>query len=296
LEKERPDLVGIATSPGPHAALSVQALEAGAWVLCEKPLCASLRELDRIQEAEQRTGNRCASVFQFRFGTGGQHAKRLIEAEELGRLLVGECMTTWYRGPGYYDRPWRGKWATELGGPTMGHGIHAMDMFLWLMGPWREVRATLGTLDRDIEVEDVSAATVVFETGAIATVLNSVLSPRQETYTRIDGQHGTIEACHLYAYQNHPWRFTGAPHVEEERVAKWRQIPEAVTGNHTAQWGHFLDDHEANRIPLTSGDEARRTLEFLTAIYKSAREDVTVRAGTIGEGDPYYDAIHGGAG
>src|SRR5205823_3514473 len=155
-----PEIVHICTPPGTHTPLVLQCLNAGAWVFCEKPLCASLAELDRIEQAEQRTGRYVASVFQNRYGAGATHLKGLIERGELGRPLVAICHTTWYRPPSYYDVPWRGKWETELGGTTMGHGIHEIDLTLTLLGRWREVRATMGTLDRQIEVEDVSMAIV----------------------------------------------------------------------------------------------------------------------------------------
>ena len=48
----------------------------------------------------------------------------------------------------------------------------------------------IGTLDRDIEVEDVSMAMVRFANGAMANITNSVLSPREETYLRFDFQTG----------------------------------------------------------------------------------------------------------
>ena len=48
------------------------------------------------------------------------------------------------------------------------------------------------------------------------------------------------------------------------------------------------------RRPLTSGHEARRTVELLTAIYKSAFTGEIIHAGTIKPGDPFYNAVHGG--
>jgi predicted dehydrogenase len=69
LAEIRPDLVIIATPPATHAAMSIAAMEAGAWVLCEKPLCASLAEFDRIAAAENRTGRYTACVFQMRFAS-----------------------------------------------------------------------------------------------------------------------------------------------------------------------------------------------------------------------------------
>ena len=218
LQQEQPRLVHIATPPGTHCDLIVQSLAAGAWVLCEKPLCASLAEMDRIEEAEQRTGNYCASVFQWRFGSGGRHLKGLIERGALGKPLVVNSLTTWYRGPAYYAVPWRGKWATELGGTVMGHGIHTIDFILWLMGEWSEVRAMIGTLDRPIEVEDVAMASVRFASGAMANITVSALSPREESYLRFDFQKGTVELTHLYSYKNEDWRFStvkDAPYADE---------------------------------------------------------------------------------
>ena len=64
-----PDVVLIAAPQSFHAAMTIAALEAGAWVLCEKPFCASLAELDQIEAAERRTGKFAACVFQQRIGS-----------------------------------------------------------------------------------------------------------------------------------------------------------------------------------------------------------------------------------
>jgi len=312
LSVEKPDLVHVSTPPDVHAEISMKAMRAGAMVLCEKPLCASLEELDAIQRTEAETGRYCASIFQWRYGSGMQHVKRQIEAGTLGRPLVAVCNTLWYRDHAYYAVPWRGKWSTELGGPTMGHGIHIMDAFLWLMGPWTEVTAKVGTLDRDIEVEDVSMAIVRFESGAMATVVNSILSPRQETYLRLDFQKGTIEATGLYSVSNDDWKWTAAPSVIDlgaagsrkaaenqddgaAREDEWSMIGPDIPGSHTEQIRAIYNDLDSGTRPLTSGDQSRQTISFLTAIYKSAFTNRTVFAGEIGTDDPFYRSLHGGA-
>ena len=296
LRDARPDIVHICTPPGLHCQLSVQCLEGGAWVLCEKPLCASLREFDRITEAEEQTGNFCSSVFQWRFGSAGQHFKSLIEKEALGHPLVGLCNTLWFRSHEYYEVPWRGKWDTELGGPTMGHGIHAMDLFLWLLGDWKEVQAMADTLDRKIEVEDVSLALVKFQSGAVGSITNSILSPRQETYLRFDFQQATVELSHLYAYNNANWRFSApedAPDEEKQRIAGLSEAGANVTSNHRAQAAALLDSFEKGERPLISGGEARRTIEFLSALYKAAATGQKIKAGSLQPGDPFYEHVGG---
>jgi predicted dehydrogenase len=294
LQTVRPDIVLVATPPAQHAPMSIAAMEAGAWVLCEKPLCGSLAELDLIEAAEKRTGCYTACIFQMRFGSTTGHLKRLVENGHLGRPLVGVCNTLWYRDAAYYAVPWRGRWDTELGGPTMGLGIHAMDHFLHLMGDWTEVRAMAKTLDRAIEVEDVSMALVAFANGAVGSIVNSALSPRQETYIRLDYQRATVELTHLYSYTRDNWKLTPVPPAQDDGLLQaWLSFPPDVGSTHGAQLNALVSDMDARRRPLTSGDQARQTLELLTAIYKSAFTGEIVTRGSIKPGDSFYTALHG---
>src|SRR5690606_24333380 len=143
-----------------HLPLIRQCLEAGAWVYCEKPLCASLAQFDQIAVLELATGRYVSTVAQWRFGAAVAHVKRLMAEGVLGRPLLALCHTLWYRDPGYYAGTWHGQWATETGGVTASLGVHLIDLLLWILGDWREVYAMVDTLERPIEVEDVSTALV----------------------------------------------------------------------------------------------------------------------------------------
>jgi predicted dehydrogenase len=294
LQAVQPDLVHIATPPASHVDLSIAALEAGAWVLCEKPLCASLADFDRITAAETRTGKYVSTLFQWRFGSAAQHVKQMIGSGALGKPLVGTCLTLWYRDMPYYAVPWRGKWRTEFGGPTVGHGIHLTDLFLWLWGEWLEVSAMAGTLDRPLEVEDVSTAQVRFADQSMGTIVNSVLSPRQETYLRLDFQRATVEMKGLYSAANANWRYNLPDGVSDPGyLAHISAVLTDVPGRHPALLSALLDSMEAGQRPLVSGDEARRIIEFSTALYKSAFTRQIVRRGTITPDDPFYHAMNG---
>lgn len=295
LEREKPDLVHVCTPPAAHVDAVVECLRAGAWVLVEKPPVLSLAEYDRI-EAEERPGGPYASVvYQHRFGSAGLRLARQAGSGLLGRPLVAQCVTAWYRGPGYYEVPWRGKWATEGGGPTMGHGIHQMDLMLAVLGDWAEVRAIAGRLARDVETEDVSMALVRFASGALATVVNSVLSPREESMLRFDFADATVEVKHLYGYGDADWRYTPAPHAadDHERVAAWTSEPAGIGSSHTAQLSYVLDALERGDRPPTSGRAGRETLELITALYRSAFTGRPVLRGEITPADPFYHRLHG---
>jgi predicted dehydrogenase len=293
----QPEVVHICSPPWVHAEQSIAALNAGAWVLCEKPACGSLAELDRLEAVERATGRYAATVFQWRYGSGMRHLKRRIAEGALGEPLVAVCNTLWYRDETYYAVPWRGRWSTELGGPTVIHGIHLMDALLWLLGDWSEVCARAPTLARDVETEDVSAAVVRFKGGAVATILNSVLSPRQDTYLRIDFERGTVEAQGLYAVSNEQWRWTpaaGGPGATADGFStSWGGIEDDVPASQATQIGELYRDLAHGRAPLTTGRERRRTMEFITALYKSAFTGSAVTPADIAPDDPFYNGFRG---
>ena len=63
-------------------------------------------------------------IFQYRYGNGVQKAKRIIDAGLAGKPYLATVETAWKRTAAYYAVPWRGKWATELGGVLVTHAIH----------------------------------------------------------------------------------------------------------------------------------------------------------------------------
>jgi predicted dehydrogenase len=176
----------------------------------------------------------------------------------------------------------------------MGHGIHAMDFVLWLLGEWQEVRAMIGTLDRDIEVEDVSMASVRFANGAMANMTNSALSPRESSYVRFDFQHATVELTHLYSYRNADWRYSGLPGgTNAAEVTEWAKLPEDTPSSHITQLTAFLASMERGERPPVSGPDVRGTIEFLASVFKSGMTGHGVQRGSITPDDPWYHRMQG---
>jgi predicted dehydrogenase len=290
LAADRPDLAIVCTPPVAHHDGVRACLAAGAWVWCEKPPVLSLAEYDDLAALERAGGPYVGYVFQHRFGSAAMTLRRQIAEGTLGRPLVGVCHTLWYRDHAYFEVPWRGRWATEGGGPTMGHGIHQMDLVLSLLGDWREVRAMMGTLDRRVETEDVSLAAVQFESGALVSVVNSVLSPREESYLRFDFTDATVEVSHLYGYGNSDWRWTPRAGVVD---SGWLPTDD-VDSSHTAQLTHYLDAMDRRERPPASGADGRRSMELITGLYQSAITGRPVRRTELGPGNPFYDRLDGG--
>lgn len=270
------DVLHICTPPGVHAAQAIAALDAGAHVICEKPAALSLDELDAMTDAASRNDRRLAVVFQQRTGTAAAHVRGLLESGALGRPLVATCETLWYRDPAYFAVPWRGKWATEGGGPTLGLGIHQIDLLAWLLGDWASVHGRLWRLARETQMEDVSTATVAFGNGVVASVVTSALSPRETSSIRIDTELATVTVDHLYGHGHEHWRITPAPHVSAETAAGWA-LPEVEepSGHDPLVRDIYRALATGEPLPSTATDPAR-SFEIVTAIYSSAATGRTV--------------------
>jgi predicted dehydrogenase len=267
------DVLHICTPPGVHADQAIAALDAGVNVILEKPPALTLAEFDRILEAEQRSSGRLAIVFQQRTGAAASTVKQLFDRGAFGRPLVATCHTLWHRGADYYDVPWRGTWQTEGGGPTLGLGIHQLDLLGYLLGEWSTVSGALWRLERDIETEDTSIATVTFASGTVASIVTTVLASRQTSHVRIDAEFATVEVEHLYGHAREHWRITPAPGVPAEQVAEWTLDAAAdVPSGHDALLAELYPALLAGEpLPPIVGEPAR-SLELVTAIYASARE------------------------
>jgi predicted dehydrogenase len=288
LGEARPDLVHLCTPPHAHREQALACLRAGVSVLAEKPPVLSLREFDEVTAADDDAGPWFASVYQHRFGAAQRRLKTLAAAGTLGRPLLAVCHTTWFRDQAYFDVPWRGRWETEGGGPTMGHGIHQMDMMLDVLGDWAEVRAIARRQARRTRTEDLSLAHVTFASGAVASVVNSLLSPREESYLRFDFERATVEVTHLYGYADADWRITPAPGCQTPSLGS------GPPSGHRAQFGEVLACLAGGRRPPVTPGESRRTLSLVAGIYAAAFTGQPVTPADLGPGSPFYDRMDGG--
>ena len=272
LRAESPDVVLICTPPGVHREQTLAAFAAGAHVIVEKPPAPSLDELDEMRAAAAAADRRLAVVFQQRTGTAAAHVRNLLGSGALGRPLLAVCQTLWYRDEEYFAAPWRGRWETEGGGTTLGHGIHQLDLLAFLLGEWSGVHGRLWRLDRETQTEDASTATITFANGVVAQVVTSAVSPRQTSSIRIDTQKATVTVDHLYGHGHDDWLITPAPGYEGEAEA-WR-LPAVEERSDHAPLLRDVFDALLNGDPLPpTADDPARSFELVAAIYASAAAD-----------------------
>jgi predicted dehydrogenase len=173
------NIVDICTPATLHFGQILAALATGKEIVCEKPLVGSLAEIDQVIAAERKAAGRVMPIFQYRFGNGVQKAIRIINLGITGKPYLATVETAWKRTTKYYEAPWRGPRATERGGVLLMHAIHNHDLFTWLMGPVASVFARTATLVNPIEVEDCAVASLVLQSGALASLAATLGSQRE---------------------------------------------------------------------------------------------------------------------
>lgn len=135
LVKENLDVVHVCTPNISHAQLSIDSLEAGAHVMCEKPMAKTSDEARQMIEAAKRTGKKLTIGYQNRFRTDSQYLHEVCQEGELGEIYFGKAhairrraVPTWGV---FLDEEAQG------GGPLIDIGTHALDLTLWMMNNYK---------------------------------------------------------------------------------------------------------------------------------------------------------------
>lgn len=164
LRDECIDSVHICTPHHLHFAMIKKALEAGKDVVVEKPITMTKEEFVALQKI--KGVEKVAVVMQNRLNPCVQKLKNIVQSKEFGLVKATKAILTWHRDKEYYEQDgWRGKWATEGGGLLINQAIHTLDLFSYLVGDIRNVKAHLCnySLQEIIEVEDTLSAYLEFD-------------------------------------------------------------------------------------------------------------------------------------
>ena len=281
--------VAVSTPHPLHAPIVLAAIENGAHALVEKPLAASLADCDRMIAAAKTAGCKLGVISQRRLYTPALRIKRAIDAGKIGRPVLGVLMMFNWRDQAYYQSdPWRGKWDTEGGGVLVNQAPHQLDLLQWYMGPIQEVKAYWGNLNHPyIEVEDTAVAALRFQNGGLGSlVVSNSQNPGIYSKIHIHGENGaslgvqtdggaTFVAGVSSAIEppvTDIWSVPGEENLLAQFQAEDRaafQGLDATLHYHALQIRDFLTAIIADRDPMVTGEEGRRSVELFNAIYRS---------------------------
>lgn len=283
------DLVDVCTPPYVHAEISINCLNAGFNVVCEKPMAASLEECDRVLEAAKKSGKMFSSIAQNRFVTPIAAFKSVLDNGILGPMRHFDVRSYWWRGHCYYDMWWRGTWEKEGGGCTLNHAVHHIDMLGWMLGLPEYVTSTLANTAHDnAEVEDLSVSVMQYP-GALATVTASVVHHGEEQELIAQGANASLSVpfkTHASISKSNGFP-EGNPDLEKQIEALYESYPALPYEGHTGQLDNVLSSLENGTTPAITGIDGRRTIEIITAIYKAGSTHTCVKL-PISKDDPFY--------
>jgi len=285
------DIICVCVPSGLHAEIGIRAAQARKHVLVEKPIDITLEAADRLIDACHEYNVKLGVISQHRFGAGMVQLREALDAGRFGKLILGDAIIKWYRTQGYYDSgDWRGTWALDGGGALMNQGVHYVDQLQWTMGPVKSIYAKAATAAHTIEVEDIVLAILTFENGAIGTVeASTAVYPGLPERLEITGTEGTavIEAGRVKIWEFKDEKGEANPYgtkvkAEEAPAATGSADPAAIpSAGHRTQLANLIASIEGDATPAITGEDARRPLEIILAIYESARtgREVTLPLG-----------------
>jgi predicted dehydrogenase len=283
LARDDVDVVCVCVPSGLHAQIGVRAAQAGKHLAVEKPIDVSLAAADRLIAAARTAGVALTVISQHRFDPGLIELRAMIGDGTLGRLVLGEIATKWYRTQAYYDSAgWRGTWAMD-GGSLLNQGVHYVDLLRWCLGPVAEVTAMCTTAAHQMEAEDTALALVRFASGAVGTIMSTTAAyPGFPQRLEVTGIHGTVivEDGHIVrrGLQGDPPGPASTASAGDPAGAGPAADPVAIeVAGHVAQLTDLLEAIAGGRAPAVSGQAGRDALEIVCAVYESARTGQTVR-------------------
>lgn len=271
----RPDIqvVCICTQSGAHLEPALAAAQAGKHIICEKPLEISLERADQMIRACRVMGVKLACIFQNRFSADYQKLKRAVAEGKFGRLLLGNAYIKWFRDRNYYSSsPWKGTLKGDGGAALINQGIHTIDLLLDVMGTVDSVSAQVRTVKHHIEGEDLGLALLNFENGALGAIqASTALYPGYPERLEIFGEKGSaiLEGGRITAWNIHGEESTTSIKEEADSGAS---DPMAITHDrHKRQFEDMVEAIRENREPIVNGEEGRKSLALIQAIYYSSK-------------------------
>ena len=295
LKDESIDVVHVCTPNRSHSFITVDALEAGKHVMCEKPMAINSTEAKKMVDTAERTGKLLSIGYQSRFRPDSQYLKQEAEEGIFGDVYYAKATAIRRRAV-----PTWGVFLNEEeqgGGPLIDIGTHALDLTLWIMNNYKPkycVGTTYHKLNKDTNqgnawgtwdpdkftVEDSAFGFIVMENGA-TIVLESAWALNtlevREAVTSICGTKAgadMIDGLRINGIR-HNRQYTMTPSFKAGGAA----FNEGKSGESAADAEErlWIEACRGGAAPITKPEQAYCVTRILEGIYESSKT-----------GKPYY--------
>lgn len=288
------DIVHVCTTNDAHSFVTIDALESGKHVMCEKPMAKNADEARKMVEAAKRTGKKLTIGYQNRYRADAFHLKKLCDEGFLGEIYFAKALAVRRRAV-----PTWGSFLDEErqgGGPLIDIGTHALDLTLFMMNNYEPVMAVGSTYHKlgkmknaanafgpwdpdEFTVEDSAFGFVTFKNGATVILESSwALNTLQigEAMTVLCGTKAgadMLDGLRING-EEHGRLYTKKVDLSVGGVAFYEGVSHDPSYIEARMWiDAILNDTDVYVKP----EEALVVTEILEAIYRSAES-----------GKPYY--------
>jgi predicted dehydrogenase len=276
----RVDAVAICSETAAHAALIRRAARAGRHILCEKPLAATLADIDAIERDVAAAGVTFMQSFPKRLDPISPELKSVVDSGALGRILVARIRHGHSHGmePEFTSGWWTDP-ARSGGGTLIDEGVHAADFLGWLFGPPASVQAVISSAACGLAVEDSAVAVFTWPNGLIGEIATGWMMRAARHSIELYGTEGTalLGGVDLASRPS-----ATAPYltVWTGKTGQWvgsETIPAFVAGRfHHRSAVAFVEVLRGERSLPSGLAEGRAAVQMIVSAYQAARSGRTV--------------------
>ncbi|NLV92750.1 MAG: Gfo/Idh/MocA family oxidoreductase [Firmicutes bacterium] len=262
IEQADVDVIDVCLPTFLHRPFVELAAAKGRHVFCEKPLARTYEDGLAMVEACRRAGVKFAVGHVVRFSPQYVKAKEIVDSGQIGQPVTVSTM----RGGGGFPRGWQDWYANFewSGGLVLDLIIHDFDYLRWVFGEVERVFAR-GTAGREYNRYEYALASIRFKNGVIANVEGSWFDHGGfQTHMEIAGEkgllsHNSVDASPLLTV------------LQTTEAAEGVPVPKSplVNSPYQLELQHFISCIERDEEPLTSGEEALKSLQVSLAAMES---------------------------
>ena len=273
LEKEDIDIVSILTESGNHAKHAIDIVSKyQKHIVVEKPMALKLEDADRMIEVCEKFNKKLFVVKQNRYNLPVTKLKEALDKGRFGKLIMGTVRVRWCRTNEYYNLDkWRGTWELD-GGVFANQASHHIDLLEWMLGEPVSVFAKGKKYLANIEAEDTGVAIINFKNGALG-IVEATTATRPvdlEGSISILGEKGSVVIGGFAVNEMITWNFYNQEPDDDMVIKKYKENPPNVYGfGHLKYLENVCDAVINNKKALVDGEEGRRSLKLINAIYQS---------------------------
>ncbi|MEP6512238.1 MAG: Gfo/Idh/MocA family oxidoreductase [Parafilimonas sp.] len=270
------DIISICTPNGWHAAQTIDVLNAGIHVLCEKPMAIRSADCKAMMLAAQENNKKLFVVKQNRYNSPVVAVKEAIEKGLLGKIFSVQLNCFWNRDKHYYESDWKGTLQFD-GGTLFTQFSHFIDLLYWIVGDVKLVYALTENFAHKniIEFEDTGVVALQFESGVLGTIHFTVNSYKKnmEGSITIFGEKGTAKIGGEYLNK---LEYQCIENYELENLPAVNSANNYGTyigsmSNHDKVYEHVIKILLNEEDAETNAYESMKTVEIIEKIYRAGR-------------------------